>query len=142
LAGEFTINDFVAALSTGDIAAIVTALAAMAVVFALIFLAVYIYAALALMAIAKKTKTPNGWLAWIPIANLFLIIQIAKQPWWHIFALLIYAIPAVGGLAFLAITAFWWWKVAENINREGWQGILMVIPIVNLIMLGVFAWGK
>lgn len=142
MAGEFTINDFVAALSTGDIAAIVTALAAMAVVFALIFLAVYIYAALALMAIAKKTKTPNGWLAWIPIANLFLIIQIAKQPWWHIFALLIYAIPAVGGLAFLAITAFWWWKVAENINREGWQGILMVIPIVNLIMLGVFAWGK
>jgi len=130
------------ALSTGDMAAILAALTAMALVFLLIFLAVYIYSALALMAIAKKTKTPNGWLAWIPIANIFLIIQIAKQPWWHIFALLLYFIPAVGGLAFLVVSAFWWWKVAESIKREGWQGILMVIPIVNLIMLGVFAWGK
>jgi hypothetical protein len=136
------INDFVMALSTGDMAAILTALTAMALVFLIIFLAVYIYGALALMAIAKKTKTPNGWLAWIPIANVFLIIQIAKQPWWHIFALLLYFIPAVGGLAFLVVSAFWWWKIAESIKREGWQGILMVIPIVNLIMLGVFAWGK
>ncbi len=142
MAEEFAINDFVMALSTGDMAAILAALTAMALVFLLIFLAVYIYSALALMAIAKKTKTPNGWLAWIPIANIFLIIQIAKQPWWHIFALLLYFIPAVGGLAFLVVSAFWWWKVAESIKREGWQGILMVIPIVNLIMLGVFAWGK
>ena len=142
MAEEFAINDFVMALSTGDMAAILAALTAMALVFLLIFLAVYIYSALALMAIAKKTKTPNGWLAWIPIANIFLIIQIAKQPWWHIFALLLYFIPAVGGLAFLVVSAFWWWKVAESIKRVGWQGILMVIPIVNLIMIGVFAWGK
>ena len=79
MAEEFMINDFVMALSTGDMAAILTALTAMALVFLIIFLAVYIYGALALMAIAKKTKTPNGWLAWIPIANVFLIIQIAKQ---------------------------------------------------------------
>ena len=142
MVGEGSINEFVMALSTGDIAAIVTAFAAMALVLSVVFLAVYIYSALALMTIAKKTKTPNAWLAWIPIANVFLIIQIAKQPWWHIFALLLYIIPAVGGMAFLAVTAFWWWKVAENIKRDGWQGILMVIPIVNLIMLGVFAWGK
>jgi hypothetical protein len=142
LAGEESISEFIAALSTGDIAALITAFAAMALVFAIIFLAVYIYSALALMAIAKKTKTPNAWLAWIPVVNTYLVIQMAKQPWWHIFALLLSFIPVVGGYAFLALSAFWWWKIAENIGRDGWQGILMVIPVVNLIMAGVFAWGK
>ena len=139
---DASINEFIATLSTGDIAAITGALLAMATVFLLIFLAVYIYSALALMTIARRTKTPNGWLAWIPIVNTYLLVQMAKHPWWHIFALLLYMIPAVGQWAFLAVSAFWWWKIAESLKRDGWQGILMIIPIVNLVMLGVFAWSK
>ena len=37
-------------------------------------LAGYVYVALALQTIATKTATPNGWLAWIPIANAFLML--------------------------------------------------------------------
>jgi len=44
------------------------------------FAAFYIYLSLALVTIATKTNTPNGWLAWIPIANLFLTLQIARKP--------------------------------------------------------------
>lgn len=136
------LSEFTAALSTGDIAAILAASAAIIFMSLILVLAVYIYSALALMTIAKKTKTPNGWLAWIPIVNTYLIVQMAQQPWWHIFALLLSFIPIVGSWAFLAVTAFWWWKIAEGLKREGWQGILMIIPIVNLVMLGVFAWSK
>jgi len=136
------INEILSAMSTGDITALFAALAALALVFVLIFVAIYIYYAIALMRIANRTKTKDAWLAWIPIVNILLVIQIAKQPWWHIFALALYFIPFIGGLAFLVVTAFWWWKVAERLKRDGWQGILMVIPVINLITLGVFAWGK
>jgi hypothetical protein len=46
----------------------------------LFFAAIYIYMSMALMTIATKTNTPNGWLAWIPIANIFLMLQIARKP--------------------------------------------------------------
>jgi len=48
----------------------------------IIGLALYVYSSWALMTIAKKTDTPNAWLAWIPIANLYLMTQVAQIPWW------------------------------------------------------------
>ena len=43
-----------------------------AIVGIIVFLGAYIYFALALSAIAKKRSYARLWLAWIPIANLFL----------------------------------------------------------------------
>ena len=40
--------------------------------------AVYVYSAAALMTIARKTDTPNAWLAWIPIASVYLTARIAS----------------------------------------------------------------
>ena len=54
------------------------ALAGMALIGTIIGLLIYCYTAFALMTIAKKTKTANPWLAWIPVANLYLVTQIAK----------------------------------------------------------------
>ena len=105
-------------------------------------IAVYIYTAIALMTIAKKTKTPNAWLAWIPIANYYLMTQIAKVPWWTFFAFLLTLIPAVGAIAFMAVSVWWWWKIAENRKFPGWLGILTIVPIVNLIVMGIIAWNK
>src|SRR6266568_9692264 len=50
----------------------------------LIFGAVfYVYLALALQTIAKKTNTEDAWWAWIPILNALLMLNIAKKPlWW------------------------------------------------------------
>ena len=114
---------------------------AMGTTFLVAFLAIYIYSALALMTIAKKTNTPNGWLAWIPIANMYLMTQIAGVPWWTFLVLLVSAyIPMVGALIVLGITLWWWWKIAEARNRPGWWGILMILPLINLIIMGVLAW--
>ena len=46
----------------------------------LVFVGLYVYISYSLYAIAKKTNTPNAWLAWIPVANLFLMLMIAKKP--------------------------------------------------------------
>ena len=105
-------------------------------------LAVYIYTAIVLMTIAKRTKTPNGWLAWIPIANVYLMTQIAGlSPAWTA-ALLLTFIPRVGGLAFVGISTWWWWRIAEKRKYPGWYALLLFLPIVNFVVMGILAWGK
>jgi len=102
----------------------------------------YIYIAFALMSIAKRRKMENGWLAFIPIANFYLMTRIAKVSAWWMLALLLVVIPFVGGAALGVVMIFLWWKIAESLRHPGWWGLLMVIPLVNLVMAGIMAWGK
>ncbi len=101
----------------------------------ILWIAVYVFFALVLMALAKRTKTPNAWLAWIPIANIFLLLMIAKRPlWWFILMLIPFVNIVVGIIVWLDIIKLrgkaWWWI------------ILLFIPIVNIIALCILAWGK
>ena len=122
--------------------AILAAMGAMFVVVLIIGLAIYIYSALALMFIAKKTKTKNSWLAFIPIANFYLMTQMAGKPAWWTLAILLSFIPFVGGLAVTAVSIYLFWMIAEKINKPGWWSLLLLIPIVNFVILGIMAWGK
>lgn len=122
--------------------AALAAMGALLVVYIIVMLAVYIYSALALMTIAKKTKTENGWLAFIPIANFYLITQMAGQSGWWTLAVLLPIIPIIGSLAMVAISIWFFWIICEKIRRPGWWSLLLLIPIVNLVILGVMAWGK
>jgi hypothetical protein len=48
---------------------------------------------LELQTIAQKTNTENPWLAWIPMLNIILMLNIAKKPiWWFV----LFLIPLVG----------------------------------------------
>lgn len=95
--------------------------------------AFYVYFALALQTIATKTHTENPWLAWIPIANIFLMINIAKKPlWWFVLML----IPFVN----IIIGIILWMAVAEARGKPGWWGILIIVPFVGLIVPGYLAW--
>jgi len=97
-------------------------------------LAMYVYIALALQTIATKTGTANEWLAWIPIANIFLILSIAKKPmWWF----LLFLIPLVN----VVIAIMLWMAVAEARGKPNWWGILMIVPVANLVVPGYLAWG-
>ena len=128
---------------TTDSDTLIAIFAGLGITFLIIFLAVYIYMAIAIMTIAKKTKTKNAWLAFIPFANLYLLTKMAGVPWWtFLIAGLAGFIPLIGGIVFIAFWIWWWWQIAENINKPGWWSILLIIPIVNLIILGVMAWGE
>jgi hypothetical protein len=100
----------------------------------LLFIAVvYVYMSLALMTIATKTNTPNGWLAWIPIANLFLTLNIARKPvWWFILML----IPLVNIVVFILV----WMGIAEARQKPNWWGILVIVPLFGLIVPAYLAW--
>jgi hypothetical protein len=102
-------------------------------VFLIIGAAAYVYMSLALQTIADKTKTENSWLAWIPIANLVLMLNIAKKPMWW---LILFLVPIVN----IVIAIMVWMAVAEARGKPSWWGILTIVPVANLIVPGVLAW--
>lgn len=109
------------------------ALGAMMLVSLVIFGVFYVYISLSLQTIAKKTNTENPWLAWIPIVNIILMLNIAKKPlWWIILCL----IPLVN----IVIIIIVWMAIAEARGKPSWWGILMIVPFVNLIVPGYLAW--
>jgi len=93
----------------------------------------YIYMAICLMFIANKTNTPNSWLAWIPIANIYLMCKVASKPGWWV---ILFFIPIVN----IVIGIIVWMKIAEARNKPSWLGILMIIPFVNIIIPGYLAF--
>jgi hypothetical protein len=99
----------------------------------LCFAAGYIYVSLALQTIAQKTNTENGWLAWIPIANIVLTLNIAKKPVWWI---ILFLIPLVNIVMAIVV----WMAVAEARGKPSWWGVLIIIPVANLIVPGYLAW--
>ena len=99
----------------------------------LFWLVLCVYLALSLQVLAKKTNTPRSWLAWIPIANLFLMLQIAQKPLWWFILLLIPIVNIVMGIIV-------WMKIAERREKPNWLGILMIVPVAGLAVPGYLAF--
>lgn len=93
----------------------------------------YAYFGLALMFIAKKTKTPNGWMAWVPFLNIYLMVKAAGKSGLWIIALLI---PFVNIVAIVLI----WAAIAERLGKPAWWGILMLVPVANFVIVGILAF--
>jgi len=130
----------------------------------LLIVALYVYSSWALMDIAKRAKVANPWLAWIPIANTYLLTKIAKMPWWpmlfiipyfiglillfifSIVGIIFYLIGMLFMIAFVVFVFIWWWKTFERVGRPGWWILLALIPfagiIIFMVFLGIAAWGK
>ncbi len=109
------------------------------VVFGLVFMGIavlaYIFFAFCLQLIAKKTSTAHVWLAWIPIANLYLMCRVAnKPPWW----LICLFIPFLN-LIFIILL---WMGIAAARNKPGWLGLLMLVPGVNIFIPVYLAFSK
>ncbi len=102
----------------------------------IIFLAVsfvlYIYGAVCLMIIARKTRTPHKWMAFIPLLNIMLAIKIAGRPWWWIFFLFV---PFANIIFMIIIGA----EICKRMGFTPWAVILFMLPLVNLIFLGFLA---
>ena len=117
----------------GEQAAAFAAMGAMMLVFLVILGVIYVYYSLALQTIAKKTNTENPWLAWIPIVNIILMLNIAKKPlWWIILCF----VPLVN----IVIMIIVWMAIAEARGKPNWWGILMIVPLVGIIVPGYLAW--
>ena len=116
---------------------------ALAGLFFLIVIGLYVYTALAFMTIAKKLRYDKPWLAWIPVANLFLIPILAKKNWVWGF---IFLVPIVNIVFFF----IWMWNIYEQRKYPGWLSLVpllgfipfigIFVSLANLIILGFVAW--
>ena len=110
-------------------------------IFLLVFLPLYIYSAVTLMIIAKRTKTDDAWMAWIPFLNIYLMAKVGRVPLWSLALFALMFLPVVGSLAISGMMVWYWWMIAERMNRPGWWGVLMLVPVLNLVLMGILAWG-
>jgi tetratricopeptide (TPR) repeat protein len=116
----------------------------------------YIFLAVMLYLIATKTGTSLAWLAFIPIANIILMVKIARKPmWWLVLlflpvvtpllALVAFADPTGGiivgvlAVAIVLVTIVAWLLLSIGIARARRKsviwGILLFIPCTNPIAL-------
>ena len=116
---------------------------AIATAMTIISIAVYVYAAIAWMTIGRKLGYKNSWIAFIPIANYFLLPILARKHWtW-------------GFMFFLPIANFvfaiiWQWNIFERRKYPGALSLIMigwVIPFLSwlaslayMVVIGLVAW--
>lgn len=114
----------------------------------LFVLAWYVYTSFAWMTIAKKVKYKRPWLAWIPIANIGMLLQLGKFHWAWTFLILI---PILGWIALAVLAIIATWRVFEKRKYPGWLsliiplGILLprvsgIAMIAYLVIIGLVAW--
>jgi len=137
-------NTTMSPAAVGGLFAMFAGLAVLAII---VGIALYVYIALALQTIGKKLKYKNSWLAWIPIANYAMILELGGFHWAWIFLLLV---PFLGWAAIAVLEIISLWRIFEKRKYPGWLVlvlILSVIPIIGflagiayLIILGMVAW--
>ncbi len=117
-------------------------LVALGVTFAVLFaIGVYIYFSYAWFTIAQRRKCKYYKLAWVPFANLGLILHMGKFHWAWTFLL---AIPILGWIAFAVLSIIATWRIFEGEGFNGWYALSMIIPevggILYLVAIGFVAW--
>lgn len=104
-------------------------------------LAGYIYFALAWMTIGNKLRYKRSWLAWIPLANVAMMLQLGGFHWAWVFLALI---PVFGWIALFVLAVIATWRIFEKRRYPGWYSLSMVIPkvgvILYLVAIGFVAW--
>lgn len=97
-----------------------TAAAGMMGAVMIFYVVAYVWTALCLYFIAKKTNTANPWMAWVPIANVFLMLNIAKRPlWWFVLML----IPLVNFVILIIVMM----DMIKARGRPAWHVVLMLL---------------
>lgn len=115
-----------------------------ALIVLLVIIVFYVFGAICLQLIATKTQAGPVWMAWVPIANLFLMCTIAQIRFWWLLLFLGAFIPYLhlNIICTTAFNGFVWYKIALARNKPGWIGVLSVIPIVHLIVMGYLAFSE
>lgn len=110
-------------------------MAAFGMFFFIIAIAFYVFFSLCLYLIAKKLNVPAPWTAWIPIVNIWTLVACAGKPaWW----LILCFIPVVNFFVFIYL----YMCITENLGKNKWLGLLMLVPLVNMVFLGWLAFSK
>lgn len=89
-------------------------------------IAIYVLVAVGLTMLAARLETKGGWMAWIPILNLYLLCRLARtSPVWILPAL----VPVLG----LAVLAYLGARVARRLGMPAAAGVLWGVPFLGAL---------
>jgi hypothetical protein len=100
-----------------------------------IFAAMYILICLPIFLIARKLNVPGAWTAWIPIIQVWAILKSADKPLWWVLLMLV---PLVNLFVFIYI----WMCITENLGKNKWLGVLMIVPFISILFPYYLAFSK
>ena len=113
----------------------------------------FIYIGFALRTLAKRNNIPHAWMAFVPVIQGYLFVKIAKCSggWFWILFILCGAAIEVDrqvypwavlwvSLGFIASYFYLWACLARSIGRSWFWGLLMMVPLLNVVVLGFLAW--
>lgn len=113
----------------------------------IVLVAAYIFTSLAFYTIGKKLKYKQPWLAWIPIVNMAMVLEIGGFHWAWIFLMLI---PILGWIPLGVLTLISMWRIFEKRNYPGWLCLVYLLSpipflgwvanIAGIVILGLVAW--
>jgi len=130
--GNKKINTAIPAVGLG---LLMGSIAALGMLFLAIGIGVYVFAGLCLFLIAKKLDVPAPWTAWIPLVNLWTLVTAAGKPaWWIILCF----IPVINIFVFVYL----YMCITENLGKNKWLGLLVLLPVIQLGFLGWLAFSK
>lgn len=89
--------------------------------FCLFAIAFYVFYGYCLMLLARKTNTQNGWMAFVPLLNIYLMTKIGKRNGWE---MLFIFIPLVSFI--------WSIFLLNSISKRCGKGALMTLGLVLL----------
>jgi hypothetical protein len=99
----------------------------------IVFVAFYAYISYSLQVIGERLNVENAWLAWIPIANLYVMCSAAGKPVWWI---ILFFIPLVGLIAAVVV----WVEICKRLGKSPWLVLIFLVPLVNLALIGYLAF--
>lgn len=94
----------------------------------------YILLGIILTGIAARVGEKDRWWAWVPFMNIAYMFRLAKMSWlW----MLVVVVPCITSFAWFLVPVLVvvaWWKIAERRQKPGVLGLLMLLPVVNVIV--------
>jgi len=95
--------------------------------------AMYVVTCIPFYLISKKTGIGTSFFAWVPILNVYLMLQLAEKPgWW----LILMFVPVVN----IVIIILTYCGVAETCRLPAWVGALALVPFVNILLPWYFLY--
>lgn len=104
--------------------------------FAVAIVLIYISSSYFWMTIGKKLKYKKAWLAWIPVANISMVLEMGKFHWAWVFLILL---PILGWIPLLVLFVISNWRIFEKRGYPGWLSLILVLMTFGGDIVGSIA---
>ncbi|HEY9816163.1 MAG TPA: DUF5684 domain-containing protein [Candidatus Obscuribacterales bacterium] len=99
----------------------------------ILFVAFYAYISYSLQTICDRLRVENSWLAWVPIANAYVMCLAADKPGWWV---ILFFIPFVNVVVGILV----WVEICKKLGKSPWLLLLFLVPLLNLALIGYLAF--